>query len=84
MNAKQQKTLSLIFEKPTRSDITWQETASLLLAAGAVMKKGRGSRVRFKCRGYSLHVHAPHPERVVSKSTVDAVRDFLRDIGVTP
>jgi hypothetical protein len=84
MSAKQKKTLVTIFEKPTRSDVAWQETVSLLLGIGAVMKEGNGSRVRFKCRGYSLHVHAPHPEKVISKGTVEAVRGFLTDIGVTP
>jgi predicted RNA binding protein YcfA (HicA-like mRNA interferase family) len=84
MNAKQKKTLAMIFEKPTRSDISWQETISLLLKIGAVMKEGNGSRVRFKCRDRSLHVHAPHPEKVISKGTVEAVRGFLTDIGVTP
>lgn len=84
MSAKQKKTLSMIFEKPTRSDISWQETVSLLLGIGAIMKEGGGSRVRFKCRGYSLHIHAPHPEKVVSKSTVETIRDFLTDIEVEP
>ena len=74
MNAKQKKTLAMIFEKPTRSDISWQETVSLLLGIGAVMKEGHGSRVRFKCRDNSLHVHTPHPEKVISKGTVEAVR----------
>lgn len=84
MNAKQKKTLAMIFEKPTRSDISWQETVSLLLGIGAVMKEGKGSRVRFKCRDYSLHVHAPHPKNVISKSTVETMRGFLTDIGVAP
>jgi len=84
MNAKQKKILSKIFEKPTRSDVSWQETVSLLLGIGAVMKEGSGSRVRFRRRGYSLHVHAPHPEKVISKSTVETVRAFLTDIGVAP
>ena len=84
MNAKQKKTLSMIFEKPTRSDIPWQETVSLLLGIGAIMKEGKGSRVRFKYRDCSLHVHAPQPEKVISKGTVEAIRGFLTDIGVAP
>ena len=84
MNAKQKKTLAMIFEKPTRSDISWQETVSLLVRIGAVMKEGNGSRVRFKYRDRSLHVHAPHPAKVISRGTVETVRGFLTDIGVTP
>jgi hypothetical protein len=84
MNVKQRKTLAMILEKPTRSDISWQETVSLLLGIGAVMKEGKRSRVRFKCRDYSLHVHAPHPIKVISKSTVETMRGGLTDIGVAP
>jgi len=84
MNAKQKKTLAMIFEKPTRSDISWQEVVSLLLGIGTVMKEGKGSRVRFKYRDCSLHVHAPQPEKVISKGTVEAIRGFLTDIGVAP
>jgi len=84
MNAKQKKTLVMIFEKPTRSDISWQVTVSLLLRIGAVMKEGKGSRVRFKRPDCSLHVHAPHPEKAISKGTVEAIRGFLTDIGVAP
>ena len=84
MNARRKKTLAMIFQKPTRSDITWQETVSLLLGIGAVVKEGTGSRVRFKCRGYSLHVHAPHPRKIVSKGAVDSIRDFLTGLGVIP
>jgi hypothetical protein len=31
MNAKQKKTLVMIFEKPTHSDISWQETVRFSL-----------------------------------------------------
>lgn len=84
MNAKQKKTLTMIFEKPTRSDVHWQESVSLLLGIGAIMKEGKGSRVRFKYRDYSLHVHAPHPGKVIAKGAVEAIREFLTDIGVAP
>ncbi|MEI8173938.1 MAG: type II toxin-antitoxin system HicA family toxin [Deltaproteobacteria bacterium] len=84
MNTKQKKTLAMIFEKPTRSDISWQETVSLLLAIGAIKKDGKGSRVRFRCRDYSLHVHAPHPGKVIAKGAAETIRGFLTDIGVAP
>jgi predicted RNA binding protein YcfA (HicA-like mRNA interferase family) len=84
MNAKHKKTMTKVFEKPTRPDVSWQEAVSLLLGIGAIMKEGKGSRVRFKYLDHSLHVHAPHPGRVISKGSVDAIRDFLTDIGVMP
>ena len=84
MSAKQKKTLAMIFEKPTRADIAWRETASLLLGISAIMKEDKRSRVRCKCRDYSLHVHALHPGKVISKGTVETIRGFLTDIGVAP
>ncbi len=84
MNAKQKKTLAMIFERPTRSDISWEETVSLLLGVGAIIKEGKGSRVRFEKGPSSLHIHKPHPVRVLRKYAIDLVRDFLIEIGVKP
>jgi|LAHU01.1.fsa_nt_gb hypothetical protein len=84
MNAKNKKTLALIFETPTRADISWTAAVSLIVSIGASMKAGRGSRVRFKYQGHSLHIHAPHPGKVASKSTVESIRDFLTITGVRP
>ncbi len=47
MNKKQRRTLDRIFERPSRSDIRWDELASLLRALGAEVHEGAGSRVRF-------------------------------------
>jgi len=84
MNAKQKKTLAMIFERPTRPDISWQETVSLLLAIGVIMQEGKGSRVRFGKGSSNLHIHKPHPAKVLRKYSVDLVRDFLIEIGEKP
>src|SRR5665647_3745621 len=47
MNTGQKKTLALIFKKPTRADLRYDDVTSLLIAAGASIQEGRGSRVRF-------------------------------------
>jgi len=67
MNAKQKKTLAMVFEKPTRS---------------ATCRDGKGSRVRFEKGSSSIHIHKPHPARVLPKYSVDLIRDFLLEIGV--
>ena len=67
MNKKQQKTLLLIFEKPTRSDLRYEDLKSLLTFAGARIGEGRGSRVRFEYGAYSVHIHKPHPQKVLPK-----------------
>lgn len=84
MNKRQQKTLLLIFEKPPRSDVRYDDLKSFLASVGAKVKEGRGSRVRFEYGGFSVHIHKPHPQSVLPKYSVELVRDFLMEIGVTP
>jgi len=84
MNTGQKKTLALIFKKPTRADLRYDDVTSLLIAAGASIQEGRGSRVRFGRGAYSVHLHAPHPKKVLPKYSVELVRDFLIQIGVKP
>jgi hypothetical protein len=84
MNARQKKILTLIFEKPTRTDLRYDDVKSLLMAVGASIREGRGSRVRFEQGTYSVHLHTPHPQKVMPKSSVELIRDFLIEIGEKP
>jgi hypothetical protein len=82
MNAKQKKTLIMILEKPTRADLRYEDVKAVLIASGAICRDGKGSRVRFEKGSSSVHIHKPHPARVLRKYSVDLVRDFLLEIGV--
>ncbi|NQZ61396.1 type II toxin-antitoxin system HicA family toxin, partial [Crocosphaera sp.] len=62
LNKKQQKTLVKLFEQPVRSDISWKDIESLLLALGAEISEGRGSRVRVALNGVRAVFHRPHPQ----------------------
>lgn len=84
MNAKQRKTLEKIFEKPTRSDVEWNEIKSLLTACGAEIREGKGSRVRIVLNNRILNLHSPHPQKEMKKYAVGLVRDFLILTGVNP
>lgn len=82
MNKKQRRTLERIFEKPERSDISWNDIESLFIALGADVSEGRGSRVRVALKDVRAVFHRPHPQRVTNKSTVRSVRRFLLETGV--
>ncbi len=82
MNAKQIKILAMIFEKPTRSDVRYEDVKAMLIASGAICRDGKGSRVRFEKGSSSIHIHKPHPAKVLPKYSVELVRDFLLEIGV--
>ena len=64
MNKKQRQTLQRIFEKPTRSDILWNDIESLFIGLGAEVAEGKGSRVRVALNDFRAVFHRPHPQRV--------------------
>ncbi len=73
-----------IFEKPTRSDIAWQDIESLLIALGAEISEGAGSRVRIALKDWRGVYHRPHPRKETVKGAVDQLRKDLLKIGVKP
>lgn len=67
MNKKNKKTLEQIFKKPTRSDIEWKAIENLLIALGAEISEGSGSRVRIALNGWRGVFHRPHPREETVK-----------------
>ncbi len=84
MKAKHRKTLEAIFEDPVRSNIPWADIESLLIACGAEISKGRGSRVRIALHGVRAVFHRPHPRKEADKGAVVSMRRFLTEAGVKP
>jgi hypothetical protein len=84
MNKKQRQTLERIFDKPERSDITWNDIEGLFKALGAEISEGRGSRVRVAMKGVRAVFHRPHPQHLIQKAAVRSVRRFLLESGVKP
>ena len=73
MNKKQRQTLQRIFEKPTRSDILWNDIESLFIGLGAEVAEGKRSRVRVALNDVRAVFHRPHPQRVTNKASVRSV-----------
>ena len=84
MNKKQRKTLQQIFKKPTQSNIEWKAIGSLLIALGAEISEGSGSRVRIALKGWCGVYHRPHPRKETVKGAVEQLRKDLIKIGVKP
>lgn len=84
MNSKHRKTLTAVFTDPVSGTIEWTAVESLLLAAGARLIEGRGSRVRFEKDGEVATFHRPHPAKEAKRYQVRDARDFLERIGVRP
>lgn len=84
MNSKHRKTLAAVFNDPVSGTIEWTAVENLLLATGARLIEGRGSRVRFEKDGEVATFHRPHPAKETKRYQVLDARDFLERIGVKP
>ncbi len=82
MRKKHRKTLDDIFTTPVKANIVWRDIESLLVALGAEIKEGRGSRVRIKLNDIWVVFHRPHPQKETDKGAVKAMREFLEKAGV--
>jgi hypothetical protein len=84
MNRKQRKTLVTVFSDPVPKTLEWARIEALLVAAGATVIEGRGSRVRFELHGLVATFHRPHPAKEAKPYQVRDARRFLEQAGVKP
>lgn len=84
LNARHQKTLRLIFSLPTPATLEWRKNESLLVALGAKVSEGNGSRVRFEINQIVASFHRPHPDKEAKVYLVRDAMAFLIAVGVTP
>ena len=81
MNHKQIQTLRAIFCNPIHGNVLWTDVESLLIALGAEISEGNGSRVRVYLKGVRAVFHRPHPEKEIDKGALKSVRRFLAEAG---
>ncbi len=84
MNNTQKKTLTAIFEVPTPSTMEWRKIEALLIALGAMLIEGNGSRVRFELNGVIASFHRPHPQKEAKPYQIRDAKTFLLQAGVKP
>ncbi|WP_419811211.1 type II toxin-antitoxin system HicA family toxin [Bacterioplanoides sp.] len=84
MNSKHKATLAAVYRDPVHKQLEWKAIEALLIAAGAEVIEGRGSRVRFHKDGEIATFHRPHPNKEAKPYQVKDARDFLSRIGVKP
>jgi hypothetical protein len=84
MNKKHRMALQAVFDDPVRSNIPWQDIEAMLIAAGAEITEGEGSRVRIALNGVRAVMHRPHPRKETDKGAVRSMRRFLTEAGVMP
>ncbi|HEV2855566.1 MAG TPA: type II toxin-antitoxin system HicA family toxin [Thermoanaerobaculia bacterium] len=84
LSARHRRTLEHIYENPVRPDVVWSDIERLLVALGAELTEGRGSRVRIALNGIRAVFHRPHPRRETDRGALRSVRRFLSEAGVQP
>ncbi len=82
MNKKHHQTLKAVFENPVRSNVLWNDIEKLLIALGAELSEGRGSRIRIALNGVRAVFHRPHPRKETDKGAVVSIRRFLTEADV--
>jgi hypothetical protein len=83
VSKKHQKTLDDIFASPIRANIVWTDIESMLLALGAEISEGSGSRLRIKLNGVWAVFHRPQSRKETDKGAIKAMREFLEKAGVS-
>lgn len=70
MAGKHLRTLQDVFATPVKSNIQWKDIEKMLLALGAEVTEGSGSRVRIALNGVRAVFHRPHPRKETDKGAV--------------
>jgi hypothetical protein len=84
VNKRHQKTLALIFSKPTPKTLEWRSIEALFVALGCDIIEGSGSSVSFTKNGHVAYFHRPHPQKEAKPYQVKAAKEFCLTIGVKP
>ena len=82
MNNKHRKTLEAVFKSPIASNIVWRDVVSLLIALGAYVEEGAGSRVCVELNDRIAIFHRPHPRKEVDKGAIKSVQKFLLEAEI--
>ena len=74
MKRKHQRTLELIFARPTSANVQWRDIDALLVELGAEVSEREGSRVAVVLFEEVRVFHRPHPSPNTDKGAVASVR----------
>lgn len=84
LKRKHQRTLELIFSRPTSGNARWADIEALFVELGAYVTEREGSRVCVELFGEARTFHRPHPSPDTDKGAVAAIRKWLEEHGVKP
>lgn len=74
---KHKRTFEAIFADPVSGNIAWRDIEAMLVALGAELSDGNGSRIRIVLNGRRAVFHRPHPQKETDKGAVRSMRRLL-------
>ena len=84
MKAKHRHVLEAILAVPTRGNVVFSDIKALIIALGGDIREGAGSRIVFELKGSRQYLHRPHPGKEAKKYQVEELREWFRQLEVTP
>ena len=84
MKRRHQRTLELIFTRPTSANIPWRDIEALFTELGAEVTERAGSRIAVVLFGEVRVFHRPHPTPNTDQGAVASIRKWLEQHGVEP
>jgi HicA toxin of bacterial toxin-antitoxin, len=84
MKRKHQRSLELVYGRPTSGNVRWRDIEALFLELGAEVTEREGSRVAVVLFGEVRVFHRPHPSPNTDKGAVASIRKWLEQHGVEP
>ncbi|USX29438.1 type II toxin-antitoxin system HicA family toxin [Oxalobacteraceae bacterium OTU3CINTB1] len=84
MRRKHQRTLELVFARPTSANVRWADVEALFVELGASVEEREGSRVLVRLFDERRVFHRPHPEPVTDKGALVSIRKWFEENGVKP
>ena len=84
MKRKHQRTLELIYKRPTSDNIRWKDVESLFKELGADVSERAGSRVAVVLFDEVRVFHRPHPSPNTDKGAIASIRKWLEFYEVKP
>ncbi len=84
MKRRRQRTIELIFSRPTSANIQRREIEALFIELGAEVEERAGSRVSVFLFDEVRVFHRPHPSPNTDKGAVAGIRKWLEHHGGEP
>ena len=84
MKTKHRRILEAIFTVPTRGGIVFSDIEAMITALGGDVREGSGSRIVFELKESRQYLHRPHPGKEAKKYQVEELREWFKQLEVTP